>query len=102
MTFTAMRGMSRGYGRKLRGVKHVRRNFRGTAADPVQLCEPYSNRACFQCRRGARSYEEHAAHADFKKELPAGGKSCRMCHNLVHEADKLDRFGRWNPEEHSR
>ncbi len=83
---------------KLRGVKHVWHNFWGTVADPVQLYDPYPNRACFQCHQGARSYEEHGAHSDFKKELLAGSKSCLMCHNMVHEVDKLDRFGRWNPE----
>ncbi len=87
---------------KLRGVKHVWRNFWGSAADPVQLYDPYPNRTCFECHRGARSYEEHDAHSDFKEELLTGGKSCLICHNLVHEADRLDRFGRWNPEEHSR
>ncbi len=83
---------------KMRGVRHVWHNFWGTASDPVQLYVPYSNRACFQCHQGARSYEEHIDHEPFKKELLAGAKSCLMCHNLVHEVDKLDRFGRWDPE----
>ena len=83
---------------KLRGVRHVWHNFWGTASAPIQLYEPYPNRACFQCHQGARSYEEQIEHAPFKEKLLTGANSCLMCHNLVHEVDKLDRFGSWNPE----
>ena len=84
---------------KIRGVKHVWHNFWGSASDPVELYEPYENRACLKCHRGARSYEEQAAHTPFRGDLLAGAKSCLMCHNLVHEITKLDRFQRWDPEE---
>lgn len=83
---------------KVRGVKHVWHNFRGTASDPVELYEPYENRACLECHDGARSYEEQPVHAPFRAQLLRGEKSCLMCHNLVHEVSKLDRFRRWDPE----
>ena len=82
---------------KIRGVKHVWHNVWGTNSDPIKLYEPYENRACLECHQGARSYEEHAAHAPFRAELLDGLKSCLMCHNLVHEIAKLDRFRRWDP-----
>ncbi len=84
---------------KLRGVRHVRHYFWGTAANPIQLYKPYSNRACLECHQGARSYEENSDHVRFKKELLAGSKSCLMCHTLAHEVDGLARFGRWHRPE---
>ena len=83
---------------KIRGVKHVWHNLRGSASDPVELYEPYGNRACLECHHGARSYEEQAVHAPFRAQLLSGEKSCLMCHNLVHAVSKLDRFRRWDPE----
>ncbi len=83
---------------KIRGVRHVWHNLWGPASDPVELYEPYENLACLKCHQGARSYEEQAAHTPFRADLLSGAKSCLMCHNLVHEIDKLDRFGRWIPE----
>ena len=83
---------------KVRGVKHVWHHFWGSASDPVELYEPYENRACLQCHSGARSYEEQPVHAPFRAQLLSGQKSCLMCHNLVHEIPKLDRFPRWDPE----
>ena len=47
------------------------------------------------CHEGARSYEEHAEHVGYKQDLKADRKSCLMCHNLVHEAGKLDRYDMW-------
>ena len=83
---------------KIRGVRHVWHNVWGTWSEPVALYEPYENTACLACHAGARSYEEHPEHRPYLRELSAGSKSCVMCHNLVHEVDKLDRFGRWEPE----
>ena len=60
---------------KIRGVKHVWHNFWGTASDPVELYEPYPNRACLECHAGARSYEEQAVHAPFLTQLLSGEKS---------------------------
>ena len=83
---------------KIRGVRHVWHNVWGSASDPVELYEPYENRACLKCHQGARSYEEQAAHTPFRTDLLDGAKSCLMCHNLIHEVAKLDRFQRWNSE----
>ena len=83
---------------KIRGVRHVWHSMMGSASDPVKLYAPYENRACLECHEGARSYEENTVHAPFRTELIAGTKSCLMCHNLIHEVTKLDRFGRWDPE----
>ncbi len=83
---------------KIRGIAHVWHNALGTASDPVQIYQPFPNRSCLQCRHGARSYEEEAAHARIRAALLEGSKSCIMCHNLVHEVEKLDRFPRWDPE----
>lgn len=83
---------------KIRGVRHVWHNVLGTWSKPVALYEPYENTACLACHAGARSYEEHPEHRPYLRELLAGSKSCVMCHNLMHEVDKLDRFGRWEPE----
>ncbi len=83
---------------KVRGVRHVWHAVWGSASDPVRLYEPYENRACLQCHQGARSYEEQTAHTPFRADLLNGAKSCLMCHNLIHEIDKLDRFPRWDPE----
>ncbi len=83
---------------KIRGVRHVWHNLWGSASDPIELYEPYENRACLKCHQGARSYEEQAAHSPFRADLLEGAKSCLMCHNLIHEIAKLDRFQRWDPE----
>ena len=83
---------------KLRGAKHVWHNVWGTASDPIELYEPYNNRECFYCHEGARSYEEHAEHVGYKQDLRADRKSCLMCHNLVHEVGKLNRYDMWRGE----
>ena len=83
---------------KVRGVRHVWHSVMGTASDPVKLYKPYENRTCLECHEGARSYEENTVHAPFRTELMAGTKSCLMCHNLIHEVTKLDRFDRWDPK----
>ena len=84
---------------KVRGVRHVWHAVRGTAADPIELYEPFGNGACLACHQGGRSYEEQAAHAPYLADLRAGSRSCVMCHNLGHEIDQLDRFPRWDPGE---
>lgn len=83
---------------KVRGVRHVWHNFFRTASDPVELYRPFPNTACLRCHDGARSYEEEAEHAQLLADLRIGKKSCVMCHNLVHEVEKLDRFPRWRRE----
>lgn len=80
---------------KLRGVRHVWHTVWGTVSDPVELYEPFENRACLACHQGARSHEEQAAHVPYLADLRDGRRSCVMCHNLVHEIDHLDRFPRW-------
>ena len=82
---------------KLRGVRHVWHTAWGTVAHPVELYEPFENRACLACHQGGRSYEEQAAHARFLADLREGTRSCVMCHNLAHEVAQLDRFPRWDP-----
>ena len=82
---------------KLRGVRHVWHAVWGTVSDPVELYEPFGNRACLACHQGARSYEEAAAHARFLADLREGARSRVMCHNLVHEVAQLDRFRRRDP-----
>lgn len=83
---------------KVRGVHHVWHAVFGGASDPVRLYRPFSNRACLECHQGARSYIEHPEHARFLVDLREEARSCLMCHNLVHEVARLDRFGRWPPE----
>ena len=78
-------------------VPHVPHAVWGTVSDPVELYEPFENRACLACHQGGRSYEEQAAHARFLADLREGTRSCVMCHNLVHEVAQLDRFPRWEP-----
>ncbi len=80
---------------KVRGFRHVWHAVLGTAAEPIELYEPFDNRACLACHRGARSYEEQAAHAPYLADLQQGARSCVMCHNLVHEVEHIDRFPRW-------
>ena len=87
-----------GFDDKVRGVRHVWHTLWGTVSDPVELYEPFENRACLACHQGARSYEEEAAHARFLADLREGARSCVMCHNLVHEVAQLDRFPRRDPE----
>ncbi len=84
---------------KVRGVRHVWHTVWGTVSDPVELYEPFENRACLTCHQGGRSYEEQAAHARYLADLREGTRSCVMCHNLAHEVAQLDRFPRWNPGE---
>ena len=83
---------------KIRGLQHVWHNVWGSASDPVKLYEPSENRACLERHEGARSYAEHAAHEPHRTDLLEGAKSCLICHNLIHETAKLDRFQRWDPE----
>ena len=82
---------------KIRGVRHVWHAVLGTGSDPVTIYSPFKNLACLTCHNGARSYEEHVAHIPFLKQMAEGKTSCLMCHNLIHEVDKLDRFPRWDP-----
>ena len=84
---------------KIRGVRHVWHSVLGTWSDPVKLYQPYENRSCLECHEGARSFEEFSAHKRFRPELISETKSCLMCHTLIHEVTKLDRFERWDPEE---
>lgn len=80
---------------KARGFRHVWHAVWGTAAEPIELYEPFENRACLTCHQGGRSYAEQAAHVPYLADLRDGRRSCVMCHNLLHEIDQLDRFPRW-------
>ena len=83
---------------KIRGIRHVWSNLAGSPSGPVELYGPFPNRSCLECHQRARTYEEEPRHAAFKAAMLDGSRSCLMCHTLVHDAERLDRYPRWAPE----
>jgi nitrate/TMAO reductase-like tetraheme cytochrome c subunit len=81
---------------KLKGVRHVMVQYFGTIPKPedIKLYEPYQNRECLHCHRGARKFEEASPHnkmPELMSNIKSGQKSCITggCHEFVHDVGSL-------------
>ena len=79
---------------KLRGLKHVYRQYFGKVPDKVELYTPYNNRECLQCHGSARNFEEGVTHnlEDGRLQLIKSGQlSCTStgCHDAGHNVKDL-------------
>jgi nitrate/TMAO reductase-like tetraheme cytochrome c subunit len=88
------------YNAKLHGLRHVYVQYLGTIPKHIKLYEPYNNRECLHCHRGARSFEEGAMHNVDPATLPAvkaNKLSCISsgCHETVHDVANLDKMKSW-------
>ena len=87
---------------KIRGFRHVYRQYLGLAKPPLHLYTPYSNRECLHCHAGSRSFEEgvvHSADPSIMEAIKAGRTSCLSsgCHQTVHDIANLDKVKFWEP-----
>jgi cytochrome c-type protein NapC len=80
---------------KLTGLRHVYVHYLGTVPETIELYAPYSNRECFHCHEGARSFEEGPDHIDYRQELASGEGSCLECHAFVHDISDLEDLETW-------
>jgi hypothetical protein len=88
------------YNAKLHGLRHVYVQYLGTIPTHIKLYQPYSNRECLHCHRGARSFEEGAVHNLDPATLPAiksNKLSCISsgCHETVHDVANLSKQTLW-------
>lgn len=84
---------------KLKGLRHVWVHYLGTPPETLELYEPYNNRECLHCHRGARSFEDNEDHIDEAAALTSGGTSCLDCHDLVHGVDRIDEAELWRQDQ---
>ena len=82
---------------KLTGLRHIYVNYVTGVPDQVELYQPYRNRECLSCHRGARSFEELDFHIDIRPELDLEEFSCLECHTLTHDIAELATFEMWEP-----
>jgi cytochrome c-type protein NapC len=85
---------------KLRGLRHVYKNYIGKPSQPIRLYNAYNNRECLHCHLGARSFEENAVHtadAGTFEEIKSNKMSCLTsgCHDTVHNANALGDVKMW-------
>lgn len=83
---------------KIKGLQHVWVHYLGTPPEILELYEPYNNRECLHCHRGARSFEEGEDHVDEAEALASGETSCLDCHDLVHDVDQIDEADLWQQD----
>lgn len=81
---------------KIRGLRHVWRQYVGPLPETIELYEPYHNRECLHCHAGARRFEENELHADDREALATNEVSCLECHDLAHAVDELDGAETWS------
>ena len=82
---------------KLTGLRHIYVNYVTGVPDQVELYQPYRNRECLSCHRGARSFEELDFHIDIRPELDLEEFSCLECHTLTHDIAELSTLEMWEP-----
>ena len=83
---------------KIGGLKHLWVYYGGEMPEKLELYQPYNNRECLHCHRGARSYAENDMHLDMLGELESGEVSCLDCHDLMHEVEDLEEQTFWTEE----
>jgi nitrate/TMAO reductase-like tetraheme cytochrome c subunit len=88
------------YNAKLHGLRHIYVQYLGTTPTHIKLYQPYNNRECLHCHRGARSFEEGAVHNLDPATLPAiksNKLSCISsgCHATVHDVANLSKQTFW-------
>lgn len=84
---------------KLNGLKHLWVHYMGTIPDKIELYEPYNDRECLHCHRGARPFDEEPQHIASKEKLADGRLRCFSCHFNTHSIGNLHRLKRWTPPE---
>jgi cytochrome c-type protein NapC len=83
---------------KLNGLSHVWAHYLGSASDPIQLYQPYSNANCLHCHDDARNYLEGRGHGPILAELRAGTTSCLTCHRVAHDFESVHAGHLWEAE----
>jgi len=87
---------------KLGGLRHIYVYYLGKPPQPaeIKLYEPYNNRECLHCHRGARSFEEGAVHTSdpaLMAAIKSNQTSCISggCHQPVHDVATLGEQKFW-------
>ena len=80
---------------KLGGLRHLYIYYFKTVPAKLALYEPYSNRECFHCHAGARSFEETSPHKDMREQLGSNDMSCLTCHNKIHDVQHANQIKLW-------
>jgi cytochrome c-type protein NapC len=86
---------------KLRGLRHICIQYLGTPPSPANIkpYNPYNNRECLYCHRGARSFESNPIHMAILDSLKSNPMSCMTsgCHDTVHNVGNLNQVKFWSP-----
>lgn len=74
---------------KIRGLKHLYKNYISTPSNPIKLYNPYPNKNCLHCHENSKKYQESEHHHYKSKplaEINAGRISCmtKGCHDVPH------------------
>ena len=69
---------------KVRGLRHVWANYARPQPAEITLYAPFPIATCLHCHDGARSFEEHPAHAGMLDALRDGSVPCFGCHGPGH------------------
>lgn len=85
---------------KIRGLRHVYKQYISHPSDPIKLYQPFNNRECLHCHEGARSFEAGVMHNADPETMPAiksNKLSCVSsgCHDVVHNVKQLDKVMYW-------
>jgi nitrate/TMAO reductase-like tetraheme cytochrome c subunit len=78
---------------KLNGMNHLWTYFTNQTPEKIELYEPFNNRECLACHRGARQFVEE--HEDDMDELMTNETLCLECHDVGHEVETLDTEEMW-------
>lgn len=81
---------------KIRGIQHLYHHYFGELPEQLALYEPYHNRECLHCHRGARTFEENPIHQEMRTELAADEMSCITCHDMIHNVAALQKLPVWH------
>lgn len=84
---------------KMNGLKHLWVHYFEEIPEKIELYEPYNDRECLHCHRGARSFDEHPQHKQNWDKLESGKLRCLSCHFNTHDIHRLDKKQRWTPPE---
>jgi cytochrome c-type protein NapC len=88
---------------KLRGLRHVYKQYISHPANPIKLYTPFNNRECLHCHLGARTFKEgvmHNADPQTMIDIKSNKLSCVSsgCHDTVHNAHHFDEVKFWKEQ----
>lgn len=83
---------------KIRGMRHVYRQYITQPSQPIHLYTAYNNRECLRCHAGGRSFEEKGPHPALRDDLLSNQLSCLTsgCHDTIHNVAGLGGVQLWS------